>query len=125
METAPERADESACSNPTGNAVSEGQPVAAERSYCGYTMDMTMTHSALERVLRPSQGDIPRDYAQRLLAQGFDAADELRYRELSEKAQLGQLSEAERGELDDLLTANDVLAILHAKARASLKAAGG
>lgn len=68
---------------------------------------------------------MPREYAQRLLAQGFDASDELRYRELSEKSQLGRLDEAESRELDDLLTANDVLAILHAKARASLRASGG
>jgi hypothetical protein len=72
---------------------------------------MSTTRSALERVLRPSQSAIPRDYAERLLAQGFDPADQMRYRELSEKSQLGQLSEAERRELDDLLTANDVCAV--------------
>ncbi len=52
----------------------------------------------------------------RLSAQGFDADDQMRYRELSERSQSGQLSEAEGRELDDLLTANDVLTILHAKA---------
>jgi hypothetical protein len=82
---------------------------------------MLVHPSALERLLRPSEGDLPLDFARRLLAIDFSAADRVRYHELSEKSQLGKLSPAERLELDDLLTANDVLTILHAKAQSSLK----
>jgi hypothetical protein len=82
---------------------------------------MPASPSALERILQPTQGDLPADYAKRILALDFAEADHARYRDLSEKAQLGQLTEQERIELDDLLTANDVLTILRAKARMSLK----
>jgi len=81
---------------------------------------MLSKQSALERILRPSEGDLPADYARRLLSMDFADTDQARYRQLSEKAQLGQLSEQERMELDDLLTANDVLVILQSKARISL-----
>jgi len=81
---------------------------------------MLGTSSALERILRPSEGDLPADFSKRLLALDFTAADHARYRELSDRAQQAQLTEAERIELDDLLTTNDVLTILQAKARASL-----
>jgi hypothetical protein len=74
----------------------------------------------MERVFRPGEGDLPPEVAARLLAFDFTAADRVRYAELSERAQLGTLSAAERVELDDLLTTDDVLTILHAKARSSL-----
>lgn len=81
---------------------------------------MVAKRSVLERLLRPSEGDIPADFAKRLLAIDFSDVEQARYRLLSEKSQLGQLTDDERVELDDLLTANDVLTILHAKARTSL-----
>ena len=77
--------------------------------------------SALERLLRPSEGDLPADFARKLLSLDFNEADQSRYRELSARSQLGTLTPDERLELDDLLTANDVLTILHAKAELSLK----
>jgi hypothetical protein len=86
----------------------------------GIIATMLAKPSALERILRPSEGDLPGDVARRLLAFDFSDDDQARYQELSEKAQAGTLSEAERVELDDLLTANDVLTILHCKARKSL-----
>ncbi len=51
----------------------------------------------------------------------FSDDDRARARELSEKAQLGTLSLDEQDELDDLVLANDVLMILQAKARSSLR----
>ena len=66
------------------------------------------------------EGDIPPDFAKRLLAIKFSEAQQARYRLLAEKAQLDQLSDDERVELDEILTANDLLTILHAKARGSL-----
>ena len=77
--------------------------------------------SVLERLLRPAEGDMPAEYARRLLALDFSPGDHDRYRELSEKSQKDSLTAEERIELDDLLTANDVLTILHAKAQSSLK----
>jgi hypothetical protein len=81
---------------------------------------MLTKDSALQRVLRPFEDDLPPDFARRLLALDFSESDHARCRELSEKAQLGLLSEQERVELDDLLTANDLLMILQTKARISL-----
>jgi hypothetical protein len=43
-----------------------------------------------------------------------------RYLELSDKAQQGTLTAAERGELEDYLDVDDLLMMLQAKARASL-----
>lgn len=76
--------------------------------------------SALERIIQPSSGDLPDDLATYLLTLHFSPADQSLYAELSAKAQDGTLSPEERAELEDMLTANDVLAILHSKARSSL-----
>jgi N-formylglutamate amidohydrolase len=81
---------------------------------------MVPSHSVLERVLRPAEGDLPADFARKLLDMDFEPADHERYRELSAKAQSGGLTPQEQVDLDDLLTANDVLTILQAKARISL-----
>ncbi len=77
--------------------------------------------SILERLLNSSVGDMPIDYARRVLAFDFTPEEQARHVELAEKAQLGTLTEAEGIELDDLLTADDLLTILHAKAHLSLK----
>ena len=67
------------------------------------------------------EGDLPPQVAEYLLALDFPAADHARYIELSRKAQDGKLTDAQSRELEDLLTANDVLTLLQSKARASLK----
>lgn len=82
---------------------------------------MARTPSVLERLLRPAEGDLPVEYAHRLLGLEFTEAETARYLVLSEKAQLGTLSNDEQNELDELLIANDVLMILRAKAKSSLK----
>jgi hypothetical protein len=84
---------------------------------------MPTKRSVLERVLRPVEGEFPADFARKLLSLQFDPADQARYRELSEKAQTGELNHEEQIDLDDLLTTNDVLTILQAKARISLNRA--
>ena len=76
--------------------------------------------SALERLFRPAQGDMPPAVARELLKFDFAPEDHARYAALSEKAQLGTLTADERADLDDLLNANDVLMILRAKARMTL-----
>ncbi len=81
---------------------------------------MMTVSSALERIIQPSEGDLPNGLATYLLTLHFSSADQLRYAELSAKAQDGMLSAEERADLEDMLTANDVLTILHSKARSSL-----
>jgi hypothetical protein len=63
----------------------------------------------------------PTDLAKYLLKLDFPPDDHARYEQLSERAQQGILSQEEEAELDDLLTANDILMILQSKARLSLK----
>jgi hypothetical protein len=76
--------------------------------------------SALERVLQVFDGYLSQELARRILDVHFSEAEHERVRELSEKAQLGTLSDDERFELDDYVTANDFLAILQSKARLTL-----
>jgi hypothetical protein len=81
---------------------------------------MVTQSSALERILQPGQGTLPRPLAEYLLQLDFSPEDQALYEELSAKAQNGTLTQDEQSSLDDLLTANDVLTILHSKARVSL-----
>jgi hypothetical protein len=75
--------------------------------------------SVLDRVVQAGK-ELPANIAEYLLALKLPEDAHLRYEELSAKVQDGTISDDERVELDDLLTANDVLMILHSKARASL-----
>jgi hypothetical protein len=77
--------------------------------------------STLQRILEADRGTFSAQLAEYLLTLDFTPQEKSRYRELSEKAQEGALSEDEKVELDDLLTANDVLMILQSKARLSLR----
>jgi hypothetical protein len=86
---------------------------------------MAHTLSALERVIEPEAGTLPPDAARYLLSLRFSAADHARCETLSAKARSGEMTPEESAELDDLLTANDVLMILKSKARRSLGTGGG
>lgn len=81
---------------------------------------MSNGQTALERIIAPAEGDLPPNLAEYLLRLRFSPEDHATYESLSAKAQEGTLSAEERSALEDLLTANDVLTIFHAKARASL-----
>jgi len=76
--------------------------------------------SVLMRLLRFSDGNLPAEFARELLALEFEPGDVARDEALSVKAQLGELTVEEQVELNELLTANDVLMILQARARKSL-----
>jgi len=82
---------------------------------------MVRQASVLERIIQPGEGTLPVNVAEYLLQLDFPRHDHARYEELSAKAQSGSLTEQEKADLDDLLTANDVLTILQSKARISLK----
>jgi len=76
--------------------------------------------STLQRILEADRGTFSAQLAEYLLTLDFTPDEKSRYRELSEKAQEGALSEDEKIELEDLLTADDVLMILQSKARSAL-----
>lgn len=73
------------------------------------------------RLLRTDCGELSRDLARYLLSLGFGKADQARMLKLSEKNQRGQLSAAEQNELNHYVKAGHLLALLHSKARQSLR----
>ena len=74
--------------------------------------------------LRAGSVATPAEYARQLLAATVTPAEQARCDALSDTAQLGTLTAEERGELEELIVANDLLTILHAKAELSLRASG-
>lgn len=82
---------------------------------------MGTSRSVLERVLDSAFADLPAEPAKRLLKLRFETEDKDRYLQLSEKTTAGALTDEERLELDELLTANDLLIIVQSKAGASLR----
>jgi hypothetical protein len=84
---------------------------------------MLSTPSVLERVIQSRRENLSAEVAKFILSLSISPSDQLKSRELSEKAQLGALTDVEKAELDDLLTTNDVLMILKSSARVMLKQA--
>lgn len=84
--------------------------------------DRTSEIAIFARLLKADDGDLPRDLARYLLTLGFDEPDQARMRELSERNQEGALAAKERDELQSYVKAGHWLALLHSKARRSLKA---
>jgi hypothetical protein len=82
---------------------------------------MVGTLKKLERAIAPDRGDMPDALAKQVLSMDFPPEDHARVEELSDKAQLGTLSESEAADLDEYIAANDLLTILKAKARTSLQ----
>lgn len=81
---------------------------------------MARRPTALERLLKSNRDVFSPELAEYLLGLHFSDEDQSSYRRLSKKAQQGKLTEKEMAELDDLLTANDLLTVLKSKARRSL-----
>lgn len=73
------------------------------------------------RLLDPNELDLTPEAAQSLLRIGFDQADHDRMHELAVKNQKGQLTPEEDAEFENYLLVGDLLAIVHATARACLK----
>lgn len=73
------------------------------------------------RLIRADDGDLSRDLARYMLTLGFDEADQARMSDLAERNQHGAFSAAEKEELLSYVKAGHLLALLHAKARKSLK----
>lgn len=89
----------------------------AVRGGVRYDFGMTLRGSVIERLLRNSPTDLSTELCQHVLSLDFSPEDRKRCDELSEKAAAGTLSGDEQAELDDLLIANDVLALLQSNAR--------
>jgi hypothetical protein len=73
------------------------------------------------RLLKADKGDLPRELARYVLTLGFGEEDQARMRELAERNQEGGLSTQEQEELRNYVKAGHLLALLHSKARKSLK----
>ena len=73
------------------------------------------------RLIKTDNGDLSRELARYILTLGFDEEDQARMRELAEKNQEGALSPEEQEELQNYVKAGHLLALLHSKARKSLK----
>lgn len=77
----------------------------------------------LGRLVDPSAGTLDRPAAQGLLSLRFREADIARMNELAAKAREGNLSPEQRQEAESYNRIGHLLALLHSKARVSLKAA--
>jgi hypothetical protein len=73
------------------------------------------------RLIKTDDGDLSRELARYILTLGFDAEDQTRMPDLAERNQEGVLSPEEQEELRNYVKAGHLLALLHAKARKSLK----
>jgi hypothetical protein len=84
--------------------------------------DRTSEIAIFARLLKADDGDLSHELARYILSLGFDEQDQARMRELAERNQEGASSPRERDELQNYVKAGHWLALLHSKARRSLKA---
>ena len=73
------------------------------------------------RLIRADQGNLSRVLARYLLTLGFDQEDRDRMSDLAERNQEGALEPDEVEELQNYVKAGNMLALLHSKARRSLR----
>jgi hypothetical protein len=74
------------------------------------------------RLLKADDGNLSRGLARYILTLGFDDDDQARMRDLAERNQEDDVGADEREELQNYVKAGHLLALLHSKARRSLKA---
>jgi hypothetical protein len=84
--------------------------------------DRTSEIAIFARLLKADEGHLRPDLARYLLTLGFDEQDQDRMRDLAERSQEGTLSAQDQDELRSFVKAGHLLALLHSKARRSLKA---
>jgi hypothetical protein len=87
-------------------------------------MTAAQKSAVLDRMLDPVGRCLTPDAARQLVALRADPADQARIDELADKSTEGQLSPDERAEYEFYIAANNVIAILQAKARGVLAANG-
>ena len=83
--------------------------------------DRTTEIAIFARLLKADKGPMRRDLVGYLLTLGFDDEDQERMRNLAARNQEGPLSAEEREELQNYVKAGHLLALLHSRARISLK----
>jgi hypothetical protein len=75
----------------------------------------------LREILKPGEGTLPPELAEYLLTLRFNDARLARVKELAEKSNDGTLTPSEREEFESYVFLGDLLALIHSKARLSLK----
>ena len=75
----------------------------------------------LSRMLRPLAGGLRDELLQAVAALQCDPADEARYHALAERNAEGVIAPDERRELEAIVSANTLLSVLRAEARAALR----
>jgi hypothetical protein len=85
------------------------------------TDDRTSEIAIFARLIKVDDGNLPRDLARYILTLGFDEGDQARMRELAARNQEGALASEEQEELQNYVKAGHLLALLHSKARRSLR----
>ena len=73
------------------------------------------------RIFESSREGISPELARHILGLGFSTEDRSRMQELAAKNRRGEISQQELVELDNYITAGDILAIWQSKARRALK----
>jgi hypothetical protein len=86
-----------------------------------HLINSTSGAAIFSRIFETSQETLPPDLARYILGLGFSAADRGRMQELAAKNQQDNISPQELEELDNYITAGDILAIWQSKARQALK----
>lgn len=90
------------------------------------TDSFQFTETAIfSRIVLPQDPPSATEAARAILSLGFSPDDRRRMDELAEKARLGVLSEDESAQIANFERVGHYLAILHSKARRSLKNADG
>ena len=84
--------------------------------------DATSKIAIFGRLIKADKTDLSRELARYILTLGFDEEDQNRMSELAQKNQEGSLSSDEKAELENFVKAGHLLALLHSKARKTLKA---
>ena len=77
--------------------------------------------AVIERLFKPSEGGFSEDLARYLLSVHFTDAEKRRYAELADQVDRGGMSLEDQRELESFVCANEMLMMLHAKARLSLR----
>lgn len=85
------------------------------------TSSRTSEAAIFARLIKADEGDLPRALARYILQLGFEQADQARMQDLAVRNQEARLAPEERTELFNFVNAGHLLALLHAKARKSLR----
>ena len=75
----------------------------------------------IERLLRPNEGGFSEELARYVLSIHFTDAQKSRYAALADKVDRGGMDIDEQRELESYVCANEMLTLLHLKARTSLR----